>query len=250
MEIINKKELARRNAIDRARQKLDGEWKPDREAMPPMEGDDFYSLPIWIRQDVYYKSPELNECAIIGLDPGGTTGWSLMRFDREAFVGNKSTAQMIDLMIEWKHGQIDCGTKSGNFGTGPESSISTSGEFAGTRAIGGLLRGNPEAVVVIEGFDLAQFNKDQSLLTPVRLIAAIGYELWLGGRTYVSQSRARKAEMPDERLKQIGLYERAGGMQHARDADRHAMVYALRCANPGRKGRELRVQHWPELFVA
>lgn len=184
---------------------------------------------------------------IIALDPGGTTGWSMMNFHPDALVP-EARVGFLENLEEWKHGEIDCGSKTGNLGVTLDPGISTDGEFAGTNEIAGFLRAWPGAAVVIESFDLRQFSKDQDLLSPQRLKATIGYDLWMQSREYFTQRPADKPIASDDRLKIWGLYQREGGMGHARDADRHAIIFARRCASVGRRGRELRERAWPHLY--
>lgn len=204
------------------------------------------------KPEIRRKSPrwdELPEMAtIFALDPGGTTGWSLMNFHPAALVPEEKVG-FLENLETWMHGQIDCGTKTGNLGVTLDAGISTDGEFFGAHQVLGLLRAWPGAAVVIEGFVLRQFDKDKNLLSPERLKAVIGYGLWLNNRTYFVQDPSMKPMATDERLKSWNLYEREGGMGHARDADRHAIIFARRCLAPGRKGRELREAAWPHLYL-
>lgn len=194
------------------------------------------------------RPDDLPETAtIIALDPGGTTGWSMMSFHPDALVPEAGVG-FLENLEDWKHGQIDCGSKKGNLGISHHSGISTDGENAGVNEVSGLLRAWPGATVVIEDFDLRIFNKDRDLLSPVRITAAIGYDLWKQNRVYFTQSPSRKPEANDDRLRNWNLYERNGGMVHARDADRHAIIFARRCVMPGKSGRELREAAWPHLY--
>lgn len=248
--ILSKAEMDSLRQVQQVEQRkkeiLEG-WRTPGDLSPSV-GAEFECQPIPMET---WENREWTEfCTIIALDPGGTTGWSLMRFWPEAFLEDREMTRVVTYLAEWKHGQIDCGAKTGNLGTSLDSGISTSGEFAGARTVGGLLRAEPEAAVVIEGFDLRIFNKDKDLLSPERLKAVIGYELWLSRRPYFVQRPREKGVFHDERLKALGMYERSGGMQHARDADRHALMFASRCAADSRKGRELREMCWPQHFSA
>lgn len=251
--IMSKRErddYMRRAALEQTKRELLEGWA-DPAGRAPHVGADFPCQPL--KRKAVSKLGARNDVAtIVALDPGGTTGWSLMRWDLEALSkGSYSTPELIHFGLkEWKHGQIDCGTKAGNLGTSLDAGISTSGEFAGARTIGGLLRREPEAVVVIENFILREFNKGKDLLSPERLKAIIGYELWLNQRIYFTQTPSEKELFKNERLIQLGMYERAGGMEHARDADRHALLFATRCAEGTRKSRELREAAWPQFFGA
>jgi hypothetical protein len=131
------------------------------------------------------------------------------------------------------------------------------GEFNGnenrqTRQIMELVEAWPDAAVVIEDFILRVLKKDRELLSPVRITAKVelALEIWpgLGGirnnTPMFYQPTSVLAAMHDGRMKSWGLYERAGGMGHARDADRHA-VYFLREA---KAKQDVRMRAWPHLF--
>ena len=48
----------------------------------------------------------------------------------------------------------------------------------------------------------------------------------------------------DDRLKAWDLYQREGGMEHARDADRHAITFLRRASG----SKQLRANSWPLMF--
>lgn len=103
----------------------------------------------------------------------------------------------------------------------------------------------PRAVVVVEDFILRKFTKGRELLFPVRITEAFRYALWLRQREMFKQMPSEaKTIATDDRLKMWGLYEREGGMQHARDADRHAISWLRKC----KERPELRAKSWPYLY--
>jgi hypothetical protein len=180
---------------------------------------------------------------VIALDPGGTTGWSLISVHPEALTNPH--ASILENIFVHQHGQVDCGSHRGNLGTSLHSGISTDGEFSGVYDLVKFIEGWPCAAVVIEDFVLRQMRMDRELLSPVRITSAIGYQLWRKGRDYHSQSPAdAKNVCSDERLKRWGMYDPQGGLQHARDADRHALLF-LRKAK-GKK--DFRATAWPHLY--
>jgi hypothetical protein len=79
--------------------------------------------------------------------------------------------------------------------------------------------------LVMESFQLRQFNKDPNLLSPVRIRARVEALIpsagWSG--SVVFQPPGVKAVITDERLREWGLWVR--GMEHARDATRHLVAY-------------------------
>lgn len=195
---------------------------------------------------------ELTEYAtVIAIDPGGTTGWSLMQAHPEALSPMHPNIYLGRNIEHWQHGQVDCGSTKGNLGNSLHRGISTDGENAGVNELIGLIRCWPGSAVVIEDFilDPARFNTGRDLLSPVRITSALGFDLWLQKSYYFVQGASlAKRTMTDERLKTMGYYSSTGGMQHARDADRHALTFLKRCANPDKRGRDLREQAWPHLF--
>lgn len=104
--------------------------------------------------------------------------------------------------------------------------------------------------MVIESFILRQFSKDPNLLSPVRITASIAQDLWMHRRYYFTQSPAEaKTTATDERLKNWELYDSHGGMNHARDADRHAITFLRKACQASKVARELREQAWPHLYL-
>ncbi|UVK63880.1 RuvC-like resolvase [Gordonia phage LilyPad] len=197
---------------------------------------------------------ELEDYAsIVALDPGGTTGWSIFQVQPEALSSLEEHQQygVLNNVVDWKHGQIDCGSQKGNRGTGGHRNISTSGEAVGAGEILGLLRSWPAAAVVIEDFilDPKRFNMGRDLLSPVRLTATVSYDLWLQGRDYFVQSASlAKTTCTDDKLKQWAYYSSSGGLGHARDADRHALTFLRRAAQRSPEAKALRELAWPHLF--
>lgn len=197
------------------------------------------------RRKGYLKESELTykEAAVIALDPGGTTGWSLISVHPEALTEPK--ADVFENIFEHKHGQVDCGSHRGNLESSLHEGISTEGEFSGVYDLAEFVRAWPSAAVVIEDFNLRQLRMDRDLLSPVRITSALGYSMWLDGRDYHIQSPSdAKRVCTDERLKEWRMYESSGALRHARDADRHAILF-LRKAKAKRSFRELA---WPHLY--
>lgn len=170
---------------------------------------------------------------IIGIDPGGVTGWSLIALPRKAF-GNAGTLDSIlRNKIEWIHGQIDCREK----------------EDEGAFQLRKLIDQWPTAAIVVEDFILraGRQEKSRDLLSPVRITAKIEHHLWLSERKMHLQQPSLAKRLNNERLKAMNVYTSKGGMQHARDADRHVLMFLRRCLD-GAKGVELQHNSWPHIF--
>lgn len=198
------------------------------------------------RRRGYIPEDEINYDAatVIAIDPGGTTGWSLISVHPEALI--TPDASVLDNIHVHQHGQVDCGSHRGNLGSSLHSGISTDGEFSGVYDLAKFIRGWPCSAVVIEDFVLRQMRMDRELLSPVRVTAALGYSLWKDGRDYHVQGPAdAKNICSDSRLKAWGMYDSTGGLQHARDADRHAILF-LRKAKAKAAFRE---RAWPHIYA-
>jgi hypothetical protein len=77
-------------------------------------------------------------------------------------------------------------------------------------------------------YDRSHGRKDDDLLTLVRLNAALAYELRRNGRDrrlFKQNAQIAMQGMTDERLKVCGYYNCSRGSAHARDADRHALMF-------------------------
>lgn len=197
------------------------------------------------RRKGYLAESEITygEASIIAVDPGGVSGWSLISIHPEALTEPK--ADIFENIFEHKHGQVDCGSHRGNLGTSLHDGISTDGEFSGVYDLVEFIKSWPSAAIVIEDFNLRQMRMDRDLLSPVRITSAIGYAMWLEGRDYHVQSPAdAKRVCNDQKLREWRMYDKQGGLQHARDADRHAILF-LRKAKAKKSFRALA---WPHLY--
>lgn len=180
---------------------------------------------------------------VIALDPGGTTGWSLISVHPEALT--EPNADFLDNIFVHQHGQVDCGTHRGNLASSLHDGISVDGEFSGVYDLAHFIESWPVAAIVIEDFQLRTMRMDRELLSPVRVTAALGYSIWLSGRDYHVQTPAdAKRICTDDRLKAWGMYDPAGNLRHARDADRHAILFLRKAKNNTR----FRAMAFPHLY--
>ena len=198
------------------------------------------------RRKGYIEDDEItyDAATVIAIDPGGTTGWSLISVHPQSLT--EPDADWRDNIFVHQHGEVDCGSHRGNLGTSLHSGISTDGEFSGVYDLAKFIYSWPVAAVVIEDFVLGQMRKDRDLLSPVRVTAALGMMLWRKqGRDYHVQSPSdAKRVCTDERLKEWRMYDPYGGLRHARDADRHAILF-LRKA---KAKKAFRARAWPHLY--
>ena len=169
-----------------------------------------------------FDEDDLPWASILALDPGGTTGWSVMCVDPAAL--SDPAVMILDSIYHWSQGQIEGDTNTQ------------------TDEIAELFDAWHNTPVVLERFILRKFLKSEELLSPVRVSACVEYLAARGGygrrkryapRPYVYQNvDAAKRTATDDRLKDWGLYL-ADGQQHARDATRHAITL-LRAAKEQR----------------
>lgn len=217
-----------------------------------------YYAPIW--RDLKISKPQGKRAGdlpthilpILAFDPGGHTGWSLLRLNTKApdFAGemnciltdpNLTLKQMLTNKTSrmfWEHGEIDCSEYEHN---GKENK--------GVYDCMSLIDTWPSAVVIIEDFILQKLNKGRDLLSPVRIGSKIEYQLYLQKRQVQWQlPSAAKSTVTDARLKELQLYDSRGGFEHARDADRHIVLFIRRCLGNSPASRELRFKAWPHIF--
>lgn len=176
-----------------------------------------------------YEAPEW--ATVIALDPGGTTGWSVMSVYPDAL--SDPDVSVLKSITHHAHGQI-----GGN-------------EDDQADELGDLIAVWPGSTLVIESFTLRKFTQGAELLSPVRITAKVDYIIHSGSRGVDHHPRQWRQEpslakrtATDQRLKDWGLYQREGGLEHARDADRHAITFLRRATS----SKQLRHGSWPHLF--
>lgn len=170
---------------------------------------------------------------VISIDPGGMTGWSIMVVHPESLSDPK--VSILANIEHREHGQIGCGDP-----------LTDEGERKCVAALLSIIANWDGACVVIEDFHLRKMAKNRELLSPVRLTAMLEWELHGTGAVTVlrQQPSIAMTTATDVRLKDWGLYQRAGGQGHARDADRHSITHLRRCKASG----ALRGASWPHLY--
>lgn len=147
------------------------------------------------------------ELVLVGLDPGGTTGWAVLMIGREAMLDPE--LRILNNIALYTHGEI------------------TGDEHSQIDEIEGMIDSWPGCAVVREDFTLRTQNKDKSVLSPVRLGFGIDHIMYKRGRQIFTQEPSlAKVTATDDRLKSWGLYR--PGSEHARDATRHAITFARR----------------------
>jgi hypothetical protein len=181
---------------------------------------------------------------ILALDPGETTGWSALKVPTGRLVKHGATRTLS--RCRWRHGQI-LRSMAGVADGGPLAlSVSDSRHVD---LIFQVMHGVYEEMVfvadeedeeegweddvfvlVVEHFKLRMMSMDDNLLAPVRVENKLLDRLYSGKSTlpifFQSPSEAMST-VTDTRLKDWAMYDRNSG-PHARDADRHAILFLRR----------------------
>lgn len=182
-----------------------------------------------------YLTEACKRLTVVALDPGGTTGWSVMMIDLADLVNPK--APLHTVLRRWWHGQVDCGAQSGNAGDSATANdydlgISETGEAAGVAVLENIvgeaisLARGPVAVV-IEDFIPREQNMSRDFLSPVRVTSRLEQLLWESRTTTLhrQQPSFAKTTATDARIKDWGMWRDGHAARHARDADRHALTF-------------------------
>ena len=176
----------------------------------------------------------LTTAPVIALDPGQTTGWSLMICNPEALIDPES--KVLENITTHNHGQVSSLW---------DEHTHTDGESIAVDDLWTFIEQWPEAAIVMEDFVIRMNDRSRQFLSPVRIMARIDYLLWKHGRFAFRQSPAdAKNTCSDIRLKEWGFYDSYGGLNHARDADRHALLFLRKC----KQNEIMRRKAWPHLF--
>jgi hypothetical protein len=141
--------------------------------------------------------------------------------------------RLLGNMIRWEHGQID--HRLDELG-GVEKMVEVTARF-------------PKAVVLIESFTMQRFDQDDDFLYPVRVTAAYRYGIRaLDIYDAEFQKPDERLTASNDRLKAWNLYVRKGGLEHARDADRHNIVWWRK--RKSKISKEVRKRHewWPHIY--
>lgn len=175
-----------------------------------------------MRSKAFPRGELISSPTVFALDPGGTTGWSIMNVHPEALL--YPDTPILSNIEHWASGQI----------VGPENEQA--------EEVMDMIDEWPGCTVVMESFVLRQMHVD---LAPVRIGEKIDFALWHRRLASFKQTPAEaKNTCTDSRLKSWGLYKREGGQEHARDADRHALTFLRKCKDR----MNLRVYAWPHIY--
>ena len=164
-------------------------------------GDNSIITPEQVGEELFDE----DDYVIQAYDPGGTTGWCMIAIHKMAI--RKPDILILPNVTWWTAGEL----------TGSERS-----------QVGRMTEGAnlwPRAHLVMEDFILRKLSADRALLAPVRVAAR--FEERMGDRHIVYQlSSFAMTAVTDERLRDWGFW--VSGSPHARDAIRHALLWAQR----------------------
>ena len=165
---------------------------------------------------------------VLGIDPGGETGWCWLTVRRAAIFGPENPD-----VLEWDYGTFN--------GPEPGQSIAISRKAREIQSLD--YKTGPAIMSERWDIDPAFKSTDQETFSPVRINAQLQllhYEKRMGDATLHFQGRAQAFHTyTDERLKRLGLY--VPGPDHIRSATKHALM-ALRRA---RERRDFALELWP-----
>lgn len=183
--------------------------------------------------DVIQMSMESAPLAIIGVDPGVTTGVAIATLQR------KEIGSLADVFVEM--GQLSYGFSGNGFDI-IESASAEEGEAKVAAEIAQLVRTavlhGSRVVLVIEDFVVRRFDSSREFLSPVRITARIQQELFSDticqGVTVAMQSPSdAKQTCTDERMKKWGIQPKTHKDRHGLDAARHCVLFIRKLmANP------------------
>lgn len=148
---------------------------------------------------------------IIWFDQGGTTGWAVFNIWPQAL--ELPTYKILSNISAWSAGEF----------SGSEAEITD-------QMMDLVYAWEETAYVGLEDFILRTFSMGRELLSPVRIGARFEDRMYREGRTAqlvpAQSSSLALVKVNDDRLKRWGFW--LPGQEHARDAIRHAITYAVR----------------------
>lgn len=169
--------------------------------------------------------------SLIGIDPGGVTGWSIITLPAKvqgADIFSLPFEEILKRKSRWIHGQIDCHEENRGVDTLCRNVID-------------VFYDSP---VVVEAFFIRKMAAD---LSPARISAVVQHHLYLRDRLnhlHFQQPSIAKTTVTDDRLKLWNCYTSTGGLNHARDADRHVLTTIRRCVS----NHKLAEEFWPHIY--
>ena len=142
----------------------------------------------------------------LGIDQGGTSGWSVMGIHPDAMESDPDIRVMANVMF-WSAGEF------------------TGDEHSQVDELAELVESWPSARLVMERFVLRKNSMDPGMLSPVRIGFAVEHRV--RPRYFVLQQPSlAMTTVTDDRLRDMGLW--IPGKEHARDATKHVVTFLKR----------------------
>jgi hypothetical protein len=175
--------------------------------------------------------PSLSYAVVVAFDPGGVTGWSMFAVHPNSL--DIPRLRVLSNVEIWMHGQIDCREDEG---AGIDQMFAVAARWA-------------KPVRILESFTIRMLNPTPEYCSPIRITAGFDAKARDAGwpDTYRQTPSDAKTTCTNERLKKWGFYISKGGLGHARDADRHALLMLRRAKDP-KLGAARRHEWWPHLY--
>lgn len=167
----------------------------------------------------------------LAFDPGVTTGWCVYRVPRLRLLEKG----FLEAMVPGRGG----GWNAGEFTGGDWWSVDTMLDV--TRAVYAEVdeEAGDEWVILVEDFVVRMISMKRSFLSPVRLSAAYRRDM-RGAPVHIEERLSSDAMnvVTDGRLRDWGMYR--PGSEHARDAQRHAIMMCRRYSSEPRFREQVR----------
>lgn len=154
---------------------------------------------------------------IVWFDPGSSTGWSVMCIDESAFKDPR--AKITNSFVAWSAGEF-----WGELHEVVDATIEVASRWAfrGASFKGCLFN------LGVEDFILRKNIKTREMLDPVRVQAHIEHKAGKRGVPCYRQPSSMMDSVDDQMLKDLDVWDLLPNQRHARDAVRHALVFARR----------------------
>lgn len=160
----------------------------------------------------------MKRLVVVWADPGVTTGWSLHSTPIDLLVREGQVGALRE--TTWKTGQFRFDNTSDSVDAYLRLCRKVYEEVADDEDV---------FVMGAEGFTLMMLSTDHALLEPVRFNAVLLDRLRGTGQGVEFQQPTERLVITDQRLKLWGVYK--PGAEHARDAQRHGLVFMRRFAS-------------------
>lgn len=210
--------------------------------IPPAEGDRIIDIGGLCGEEDEEGAGSGRNLVIFAVDPGITSGWSALKVP-VARLGALGVTRTL-ARCRWRHGQIlRSGVGVGRMAEAVSDSRHVTLILEQARAVYEEFvfvpsEDDPEDweedsfVFVVESFSLRMMSMDTNLLAPVRVTSMLLDRMWARESdlpVFFQNPADAKRTVTDQRLRTWAMYDSGSG-PHARDADRHAILFLRRFA--------------------